>query len=94
MPRTLQKIIYILSPVAAALVAGVIQSNVSDNPGNMAVGVVLLMVVFFGVPFVALTGLIISYFSRNSIDAETRSVHAYLFPAIATWILAFSVILT
>jgi uncharacterized membrane protein len=41
---------------------------------------------FLGVPFVAITGVIVSFLSRNSKDAQEISVIGYLIPAATTWL--------
>ncbi len=90
--NSLYKLLLILSPIPAALISGFVQSRISLNPGNMGTGVILLLVVVLGIPFIAVSGLTISIFSRNSIDADKRSMTGYLIPAIITWVFALSAV--
>jgi len=90
--KTLAKLLLILNPIPAAMLAGYLQSKISEDPGNMGTGVVLAGVVLLGIPFIAVTGLIFSFIKRNDIDADRSSIFAYFVPALVTWLFAASAV--
>jgi hypothetical protein len=88
--KVVQKFLLIISPIIAVMIAGVLHSFVSSNPGNDGVGFAFLGIAFLGVPFVAISGVVLSFLRRNSEDPQKASVRAYLLPAILTWLAAFA----
>lgn len=87
--QTLYKYLLIFSPGLAALAAGIIYNLVGSDPGNMALGVVIGVLFFFGIPFVIVVGSLFNYVSNRKSDIKQTSLMGYLFGAMLTWLYAF-----
>jgi hypothetical protein len=83
---TLLKLLLICSPVLVAWLNAYVWISINGPGGQEALGLIALLMFFFGIPFVAITGIIVSFLSRNRTDAQKVSVIGYLIPAATTWL--------
>ena len=86
MKNALIKTFLIFSPVIFTYLAAFIWSATHESGGSEAFGVMGLFMFIFGVPFVALTGLLFSFITRNRSNANKLSYLSYLIPASLTWL--------
>lgn len=90
--KSLYKVLLVLSPLFASMLASAIQQRISENPGNMATGIFLGAVAILGVPFVSIVGITVSFLSKN--NARDISLYGYFGAAVLTWLLALAGIFT
>jgi len=76
MKRNLAILLLILSPLIVGLVF-----SLFDSPESVfAISVILATV--FGVPLIAVTGIIVSFLLRNSRKSQEYSIIGYVIPAL------------
>lgn len=86
MKSILLKVLLVLSPVLVALAYSFAWINIKGPAGQEALGIMVFFMFLFGVPFVLITGSIVSLLFNSHRNVDKISLFAFLVPAVMTWL--------
>lgn len=71
------KVLLVVSPIPITYLFGYIYNKIASDPGNMAAGIYSISVVVFGIPFIAITGLLVGSLLRKKDRSKAVSLYGY-----------------